>query len=131
MTIQTSLFTWFKSQKKISLTQNIIFTWTKIIWDTLYVPYTIQFSQLKKYLKTFGHLSKYDKFIQNKFKKICQRWDTNPRPLPRIWALVWRLRPLGHPDCYLNYELYSIIYNYTFWRRITLSGVTHDSLGWL
>ena len=44
------------------------------------------------------------------WKKICQKWDSNPRP--HLWTRtllatllakgshpwVWRLRPLGHPD---------------------------------
>jgi hypothetical protein len=34
-----------------------------------------------------------------KNKNRCQKWDLNPRPLTRTRTWVWRLRPLGHPDC--------------------------------
>ena len=44
-------------------------------------------------------------------KKLCQKWDLNPRPHTRTRTLallcregcpwVWRLRPLGHPDSYV------------------------------
>ena len=46
-------------------------------------------------------------------KKICQKWDSNPRPhtwtriLPwrkESCSWVWRLRPLGHPDFLLAQE---------------------------
>ena len=32
------------------------------------------------------------------YEKVCQKWDSNPRP--QKWTATWtqRLRPLGHPD---------------------------------
>ena len=47
----------------------------------------------------------------NSREKLCQKWDSNPRPhtWTRILLLrkesyswVWRLRPLGHPDMYVK-----------------------------
>ena len=43
----------------------------------------------------------------NSREKLCQKWDSNPRPhtwtrILHLWkesnSWVWRLRPLGHPD---------------------------------
>ena len=45
--------------------------------------------------------------IRREKKKVCQKWDSNPRPhsgtrnlyqRKLVGAWVWRLRPLGHPD---------------------------------
>ena len=61
---------------------------------------------------------------QNKIlQKVCQKWDSNPRPHSRTrilkflqcrqaFAWVWRLRPLGHPDCWkLMCEIQDFIQN--------------------
>ena len=56
--------------------------------------------------------SKYTIDWLNKIQKLCQKWDSNPRLQMETRTLVrwcsasltwvWRLRPLGHPDLYLE-----------------------------
>ena len=48
------------------------------------------------------------KFVRSRKKKVCQKWDSNPRP--QKWTATWtqRLRPLGHPDLLVGMSTLSV-----------------------